>query len=160
MRMVAHSSPAGSRRIRRYHSLWTPSLPSTFLSIHACALPNTNFFSRDVILRYSRGCALSHNTPPMPSQVSSSPCATTRRPNPGRAISSLPSGILSIAILTRQRQSSTSSLTFSKTKRRRRICSTHGIRSRTSTAATCPRTSLPCPRPVARIMHVLPMAAP
>jgi hypothetical protein len=156
---MAHPSLVGSTRIRRYRSLWTPSLLSKSHSIHICALPNTNFFSQDVIQRCSRGCALSHNTPPVPLQASSSPCATIRRPNPGRVISSLPSGILSIAILTQRRRSSTSSLTSSKRRRRRPIYSMLGIRLRTSAAATCLRTSSPCPRLLARIMRVSPMAA-
>lgn len=95
----------------------------------------------------------------MPSQALSSPCVTTQHPNPGRVISSPLSGILSIATLTQQHRSSTSSLTFSKTRRRRRICSMLGIRLRTSAAATCLRTSSLCPRPLVRIMRVSPMAA-
>ena len=157
--MIAQPSLAVSRGIRRYHSPWIPSLLSKSLSIHTCALPNTNTLSQDVIQRYSRGCALSHNTLPMPSQVSSSPCATTRRPNPGHVISSLLSGIPSIAILTQQRRSSTSLLTSSKMRRRRRIYSMLGIRLRTSAAVTCLRTSSLCPRLPARITRVSPMAA-
>jgi hypothetical protein len=42
--MTALPGLAGSRRLRRHHHLWTPSLLSTFLSIHTHALPITNFF--------------------------------------------------------------------------------------------------------------------
>ena len=113
MRMTVRLAPAGTRHLHRHHRLWTLSLQSNVsFSYHHTRLRVAQIdtlFSKDVIQRYSRACALSRGTPPTPSRASSSPCATTPRPNPARATSSPPSGTRSTASSTQRHRSSTSS---------------------------------------------------
>src|SRR5260221_2596153 len=95
MRMMVRLAPAGTRHLHPHHRLWTLSLQSMFLlCLHTClrVAQVDSLFSKDIIQQYSRTCARSRRTPPTPLRVSSSPCATTPRPNPAHVTSSPPSG--------------------------------------------------------------------